>query len=751
MIKLHEVHKIYMQGKRGFHALKDISLYFEAGETVFVHGKSGCGKTTLLNIIGGLDRPSSGDMVIGDRLTSKFRESEWDYFRNHNIGFIFQQFNLIEHLPILENVALNAKLAGANHSRASKMAEAMLQKVGLGAHIHKNPTQLSGGERQRVGIARALINDPDIILADEPTGNLDRKTGREIMDLITKVGQDKLVIVVTHDTRLAKAYASRLIHLRDGRVESDSAEKDARVRISLRRERHRKSLAFKEGLRLAWFNLRSRVWRSGLISAGLALGILGLILVNSLFTTVRNSLEAEGETLRENPELTITQAVDTDTDPGDFLDAIHARHEYFTDLFFTPYQNLSILRNVTSGADYRDPRVVSDPLGAPLSETTQASYGSLLGDGRLPEAADEFAIPLSMAESFFYRDVDLDSEELWERLEGNEYEVATTYQYSPASMQQVRETCRIQENWDGSPDSLPEDFFDEFDHEGGFKEHLQTLGPYRDQPLQEDDTAFFCNDYEALHWQLDESLPEESETLTLVGVFEDPRIERAVFYGSFLESIGSHPQGYAPDEAGGSTPQYSLQAIGYLADEHVDEKTSIIRAIEDDGYQVRETTQIAFNPFGGIAVLFTYIAQFLFNAIVAVAVVTAGLMLLMILYISVLERTREIGLIRAMGGTRKDIRRIFAGETTMIGLSAGLISVVLSIVFVLIANTLLHDWLHGLLSRQFGDIPEGPLFSIDGGLLALAVFISILIAVISGLIPSVIASRKQPIEALRND
>ncbi len=297
MIKLNEVHKVYLQGKVGFHALKDLNLYFEKGETVVVYGPSGCGKTTLLNILGGLDNPTSGDMVIDSKLTTTFIEKEWDYFRNHRIGFIFQAFNLIEHLPIIENVALSLKLAGTSDKESKKQAIELLEKVGLGNHLSKLPTELSGGERQRVAIARALINDPDIILADEPTGALDMKTGTEIMDLIKSISEEKLVIIVTHNKKIARKYSTRMIELVDGKVTKDTDPKDQKVDIIRTRERNKKKLKFREAIRLAYYNIKGKLWRTLLVALGLSVGIVGLILIDAFFNSIRMGIEQQDTVL----------------------------------------------------------------------------------------------------------------------------------------------------------------------------------------------------------------------------------------------------------------------------------------------------------------------------------------------------------------------------------------------------------------------------------------------------------------------
>ena len=222
MLKLKNIKKFYKTGDFKQQALKDVSVEFRENEFVAILGPSGSGKTTLLNIIGGLDKYDSGDLIINGKSTKKFKNKDFDAYRNNCIGFIFQSYNLINHISILENVEMSMTLSGISKRKRKKKALELLKKVGLKQHAHKKPNQLSGGQMQRVAIARALANDPNIILADEPTGALDSKTSIQIMKLIEEIAKDKLVIMVTHNPELASTYASRIIEFKDGEMVSDS-------------------------------------------------------------------------------------------------------------------------------------------------------------------------------------------------------------------------------------------------------------------------------------------------------------------------------------------------------------------------------------------------------------------------------------------------------------------------------------------------------------------------------------------------
>ena len=243
MLKLTDITKEYKAASGSVHALKGVSLEFRASEFVCVLGPSGCGKTTLLNIIGGLDHYTSGDLVIQGKSTKDFKDRDWDVYRNHRIGFIFQSYNLIPHQTVLGNVELALTIAGVGREERRRRAAEALARVGLGNQLNKKPNQLSGGQMQRVAIARALVNNPDILLADEPTGALDSETSVQIMELIKEIAGERLVIMVTHNPELAYQYASRIVRLKDGLVESDSNPYAGGVPISPTRRARRRTIS----------------------------------------------------------------------------------------------------------------------------------------------------------------------------------------------------------------------------------------------------------------------------------------------------------------------------------------------------------------------------------------------------------------------------------------------------------------------------------------------------------------------------
>ena len=281
MLELKNVKKSYTTGNFTQHALKGIDLQFRKNEFVAILGPSGSGKTTLLNIIGGLDQYDDGDLIINGKSTTKFRESEWDAYRNNCIGFVFQSYNLISHISVLDNVEMGMTLSGVPNKEKREKALAVLERVGLKEHAHKKPNQLSGGQMQRVAIARALANDPDIILADEPTGALDSATSVQIMNLIQEIAKDKLVIMVTHNPELASSYATRIVEMKDGELLKDSnpitntkKEKDYKIRKT--------SMSFLTALKLSFNNITTKKGRTFLTAFASSIGIIGIALILSL-------------------------------------------------------------------------------------------------------------------------------------------------------------------------------------------------------------------------------------------------------------------------------------------------------------------------------------------------------------------------------------------------------------------------------------------------------------------------------------
>ena len=325
MLELNGIRKTYVTGTTSVEALKGIDLKFRDSEFVSILGQSGCGKTTLLNIIGGLDKYTSGDLKINGRSTKDFKDRDWDAYRNNSIGFVFQSYNLIPHQTVLSNVELALTLSGVSKAERRQRATEALEKVGLKEQIHKKPNQMSGGQMQRVAIARALVNDPDILLADEPTGALDTQTSIQIMDLLKEISKDRLIIMVTHNPELATQYSTRIIRLLDGTITDDNnpyngeddnittkTDEDSLTdKKSGKTKKKKTSMSFFTALSLSLNNLMTKKTRTILTAFAGSIGIIGIALILSISNGIQNYIDrVQRDTLSSYPIQLQKESVD---------------------------------------------------------------------------------------------------------------------------------------------------------------------------------------------------------------------------------------------------------------------------------------------------------------------------------------------------------------------------------------------------------------------------------------------------------
>ena len=380
MLQLKNIVKTYVTGDLTQNALQDVSINFRENEFVSILGQSGSGKTTMLNIIGGLDRYTKGDLIINGISTRQYKDSDWDYYRNSSIGFVFQSYNLIPHQSVLANVELALTLAGVSKKERRQRAIAVLTKVGLADHLHKRPNQMSGGQMQRVAIARALINNPDILLADEPTGALDSETSLQIMEILKEIAQDKLVIMVTHNPELAESYSTRIVRLLDGRIVSDSNpfhEDD----ITVQPKKHRKiSMSFWTALSLSFNNLRTKLGRTLLTAFAGSIGIIGIALILSLSTGIQNYIDGiQRDTLTSYP-ISILKS------ESSFSNMIAARQEFMEEKEAMDRQENTVYSNnqmyALFNAAFTGQDVVNDlqALKAYMDKEMEAGSQTGLGD-----------------------------------------------------------------------------------------------------------------------------------------------------------------------------------------------------------------------------------------------------------------------------------------------------------------------------------------------------------------------------------
>lgn len=305
MLQIENISKKYVTGDLVQQALKNVSLTLRDNEFVAILGPSGSGKTTLLNVIGGLDRYDSGDLIINGISTQKYKDRDWDSYRNHTIGFVFQSYNLIPHQTVLSNVELALTISGISKSERRKRAKKALEEVGLGDQIHKKPNQMSGGQMQRVAIARALVNNPDILLADEPTGALDTETSIQVMELLKQVAKDRLVVMVTHNPELAEEYANRIVRLKDGEITDDTnpyVVEKSKVEKPQHKNMGKSSMSIFTSLALSFNNLKTKKGRTLLTSFAGSIGIIGIALILALSNGVNNYIaDVQKDTMTSYP------------------------------------------------------------------------------------------------------------------------------------------------------------------------------------------------------------------------------------------------------------------------------------------------------------------------------------------------------------------------------------------------------------------------------------------------------------------
>ncbi len=345
MLELRNITKIYPTGVENVVALRDVDLTFRSSEFVSILGPSGCGKTTMLNILGGLDRATDGELVINGRSTREYRDRDWDAYRNHSVGFVFQNYNLIPHQTVLTNVELALTLSGVGKAERRERAREALRKVGLGDQFRKKPSELSGGQMQRVAIARAIVNDPDIVLADEPTGALDTETSVQVMDILKEIAQDRLVVVVTHNPDLADRYATRIVRMLDGRVLSDSmpvSPEETEAGRALDAEKNdggprkkKPSMSFATSFGLSLKNLISKKGRTILTGFAGSIGIIGIALIYAVSNGMTNYItEVQEETLSSYPLTIEASHLDTSVLLSTFLEQARSGREHENDAVY---------------------------------------------------------------------------------------------------------------------------------------------------------------------------------------------------------------------------------------------------------------------------------------------------------------------------------------------------------------------------------------------------------------------------------
>lgn len=652
LLELRNVEKEYkMEGGNKFKALKGINVSFDSGELVSIIGESGSGKSTLMNLIGGLDSEYTGMIKLEEKDISKFKEKELDKYRKNKVGFVFQSFNLIPHLSVLDNITIAMTLSNVRKSERIKRAEQLITEVGLKDHMHKKPNQLSGGQKQRVAIARALINNPDIILADEPTGSLDSETSEQILGIIREIARKgKLVIMVTHSEKVA-AYSSRIVKITDGKIVSDEKRRELEEEVvneNVVVKKDRQNLSFGSAIKLALNNMKEKMARNILVSLGASIGIMSVVLMLSIGNGVEKYI--------------------TDTMNG-----------YVNPLVVEVNQK----DDINSGEESMKP-------GAPITIMQRA------------------------LKPFEQKDID--------KLKKINHVEGAEKAYSVISFGTNKIKYKENEQFIQVVGTISSNITKENIKEGDYPKEYEVL-------ISSD----LADKYE-------DKLIGKTITLELK-INDDTFLKDVVVSGIYGPKSSDNVQmttiymNYNDLEKVAKENDYELKPTTiYLTSDDKSYIEDIKTEIKTLGYQGSKQEQL-LGMFTEMLDIITYILA----AIAAISLVVSAIMILVVLYISVVERTREIGVLKAIGARRKDIKRIFVSESFLIGLVSGLIGVAGAWVLMILINSITN--------RMF----SVPLVCISWYYVLFGIAVSIIISTFAGLFPASKASKLDPVESLRRE
>lgn len=838
MLKLKNIVKNYQVGDSVVPALKGVSLAFRKSEFVSILGASGCGKTTLLNIIGGLDRYTEGDLIIDGVSTKEYTASDWDAYRNSCIGFVFQSYNLIPHATVLRNVELALTLSGVSASERKRRAADALKRVGLHDQMNKKPNQLSGGQMQRVAIARALVNDPEILLADEPTGALDSATSVQIMDILKEISKDRLIIMVTHNGELAEAYSSRIVSLKDGLIVGDTApyegdperkpeilteEEKKQAKKAVKERRKRTSMSFLTALSLSGNNLVTKKGRTFLTSFAGSIGIIGIALVLAIsngFNTYITSMQRD--TLSGFP-ITISQtAVDMSMDnmesvmedmgadeedrfpdtqeiypytPSDEDSSLYIRNtiteEYvdyvkqmdpslYSSIDTSSALSMNVIRRNQSGSYLK----LSTTSSANVTGVTLPQSGwqplisnqdflreqyDMIGGSKWPSNKNEVAI---IVNSFNQISVNMlmalginpDRESIsFEELLGLEYKVIPNDVYY--------EERTIEEP---SSDYYGENYYYDYkiptysySSKSGQETNYTPEQKARMQALYEDEDAITLkvtcivrvkesvtfsvmgSTGIAYHPELESYYTENAKESKIVKAQEAAK--------TFAEETGVGIRD-VKDETGTailSSSNYQTRMIQlggdrtpftiFIYPKDFASKNAIREYLDAYNEGRPEAEQIIYSDYAKTLTdnmnTMVDIISYVLIAFAAISLIVSSIMIGIITYVSVIERTKEIGILRSIGARKKDIARVFNAETFIIGLVAGAIGVLISVLLTIPINLIITS----LVPEITNIASVNPIHGV------ILVVISICLTLISGLVPASVAAKKDPVEALRTE
>ena len=758
MLKLKNIKKDYKTGDFIQHALKNISVSFRKNEFVAILGPSGSGKTTLLNIIGGLDRYDSGDLIIDGKSTKGFKDKDWDAYRNHAVGFIFQSYNLISHISVLENVEMGMTLSGVSSAERRRKALELLEKVGLKDHAHKRPNQLSGGQMQRVAIARALANDPKIILADEPTGALDSKTSTQIMELIKEIAKDKLVIMVTHNAELAKDYASRIVSMKDGVILDDTDSYDDENKRSGELSIKKTSMSLFSALKLSFNNIRTKKGRTALTAFASSIGIIGIALILSLSNGFNKEVEEfEENSLAQSPIIIANESVQMDEDTLKALNRDSDLEEYTDkDTVYTQddlSETLIHQNNITEDyVNYLEKMNKDDVAGISYMKGTNIQLIEKSDGYNLVSIGSGGSVSTGMSMLPVGNIVD------------NNYDViAGSLNDEPGLILQVDSKNRVSTRilralgFDDEETSYNDILNKEFKIPVN-DEYYQRQGNYfipvtNLERVYNSDNSITVKIKAIIRGKEDKKVVTDTSTLyynsslvdEVISKNKDSEIVKAQKDADF--NVLTHQ---AFDE--NTTKENMLGYLGgdtlpvaiYIYPKDFETKDNITNYLDDYNKGKDEKDIIQYTDMAGmISSLSGNIMDAITIVLIAfssISLIVSSIMIGIITYISVLERTKEIGILRSLGARRKDIKRVFNAETFIIGIFSGLLGVGIAYALTFPVNIIIEN-----LSGLAGVAKLNPVHAL------ILILVSLTLTIIGGAIPANMASKKDPVIALRTE
>lgn len=779
MLELKNIKKSYKTGEFVQHALKGVSLTFDRNEFVCILGASGSGKTTLLNIIGGLDRYDSGDLIINNMSTKKFNDNLWDAYRNNCVGFIFQSYNLIGHLSVLENVEMSLTLSGVKNKKEKALSA--LDRVGLKDHAYKKPNQLSGGQMQRVAIARAIVNDPEVILADEPTGALDTKTSKQIMELIKEISKEKLVIMVTHNPDLAKKYATRIIEVKDGEVISDSLPKE-KYKDKNNIEIKKTKMSFLTALKLSFNNIRTKKGRTFLTAFASSIGIIGISIILSLSNGFDKQVDIYQKNTLSNFPITIsksTMSMDEkqmeemmgsmmpgegdypkdkviysfDINSYNMLHTNNITKEYIeyieklddsliSGISFTRATNLNLL--VKNGEDVKSVSSNELNMGVIPKELDKEDFmmeAFDLLDGEYPKDITDIVLVVdskNRVDTKILKALGLSDKEKidFKEVLGKEIKLVFNNQYYTKYMNMF----------------IPNSNLDDVYYN---KENLtlKVVGIVRNK--EDNYLGQIATSMNSLGNITDTSSMMSSNNIGSI-LYKNDLVEKVISVNSSSDIVLSQSKSdnsiFTGEKLDSDSKDNMLLYLGSkdepfminIYPKDFESKDKIIKYLDKYNIDKNDENKIVYND---LASTFISFGSKIMDAITvvliafsAVSLVVSSIMIGIITYISVLERTKEIGVLRSLGARKKDVSRVFNAETFIVGVLSGLIGVLIARLLIIPVNIILKD-LTGLSNVAILD----PLHAL------LLIVISTTLTLIGGAIPANMASKKDPVIALRTE